>query len=247
MKPPPCCHLCRSPQHLIVVALVVSILSAPKDVLEHIGNVHLLKVAAVVVFVNNVIALVVIIANIVRCIRRPFLLLNLLPLKPIVPRLSSRVSHQILTVHSPDNLRHPTRSILTSRCIYHTCVINLVDHPLLPQRPHPQLEQSNANVKQLAESSASIGDVDDLNPQFGNLAGDRCHHVALVRVKEDVGHNLGRWRVVLQAFRYSLSTSLTHLSIHTSSIQAASWQAYTNEGSWCLNSLVAIHPVNLPL
>ena len=51
--------------------------------------------------------------------------------KPIVPRLSPCVSHELLTVQPPDNLRHPTRDILASWRIHQTCAIDLVNHPLL--------------------------------------------------------------------------------------------------------------------
>ena len=70
-----------------------------------------------------------------------------------------------------DNLRHTTRDIIASRRIHQTCAIDLVDHPLLPQHTHPQLERLvDSNVKRLGEPGASTGDVDDFNAELGDGA-----------------------------------------------------------------------------
>ncbi len=55
---------------------------------------------------------------------------------------------------------------------------------------HPRLEWLvDSNVKWLGESSASTGDVNDFNAEIGDGIGDRCHHVASARIKEDDGHD----------------------------------------------------------
>jgi len=61
---------------------------------------------------------------------------------------------------------------------------------------HPRLEWLvDSNVRWLGESGASTRDVDDFNAELSDGVGDRCHHVASVRIKEDDGHNAGRGRV----------------------------------------------------